>query len=134
MSSSDWYRRQMGGAQAPSAPPSIQRSYTPNLPPTYQPQPVLPAFSPDNFYEDGEPVHKPERVGDAILLTRPGQKWQQGNNTETARCPSCGGNNYFSRREGSKITQQGTVQPAPHCWDCGHNGGLYRMFGGDDHG
>lgn len=39
-----------------------------------------------------------------------------GNRTETASCPECGGNNFFSRAQG---IVRGPA-PAPQCFDCGY--------------
>jgi hypothetical protein len=39
-----------------------------------------------------------------------------GNKLETASCPGCGGNNYFSRSQG---VVRGPA-PAPSCFDCGY--------------
>lgn len=44
--------------------------------------------------------------------------WQggQGTRTETSRCPACGGDHYFSRRN------SGQQVPA-HCYSCGYTEG-----------
>lgn len=63
---------------------------------------------------------------DAAMRWRGGK----GTKTETGRCPECGSANFFSRKEGTKMTANGPVAPAPQCFDCGFNG-VYEPFGGD---
>jgi hypothetical protein len=42
--------------------------------------------------------------------------------TDTELCPGCGGNQYFSRR----VTKHGP-EPAPHCYNCGYNDGMFQQ-------
>ena len=69
-----------------------------------------------------------EGVGDAIRNWQ-GDTEKGATGLERDRCPNCGGDKYFSRVNASgTLTQQGQVKPAPHCFECGHNG-LFEQYG-----
>jgi hypothetical protein len=57
-----------------------------------------------------DPNYKPKKQPDSV---------KQG----VGNCPDCGGQNYFAPKAGGRMTQNGLATPAPHCFDCGFNGG-----------
>ena len=120
MGSADWYARKLGRAPtAPAAPTSYPATAAPlqAVPQQYVTPGSTPPVAP-------VPVDGQSNMGEAIT------RWQggEGTKTEVDRCPRCDSPNYFSRRSGALTTPNGRMTPAPHCYDCGHNG-LWEQFG-----
>lgn len=130
MSAEDWFARKLAqvGAPAPSRPPaepytpatlpqgpaglqaapqSPQRSYTPE---------DLEGMDPEELASLTLPsMEDKHRQLMARIAQAPLKAQGMAARTEKERCPSCGGNNFFSRRNGMS---RGPA-PSPHCWDCG---------------
>jgi len=131
---SSWWARKLG--QAPEVPVG-QHSYAPTgYAPGYVPAPAQvvpqPAWAGPEVNE-APFIEDPTVPGGKRLNWRsPGfLKGGQGNREETQRCPQCNSTNYFSLRQNSKVTQNGHVPPAPQCFNCSYNGGLFTIFGGN---
>ena len=119
--SKSWWAKRLGNQpQAREQQyPTPQQGYPPAVPQQQQQQPGYPQ---QQGYQQQQPQDpyagkKPANVGEAVEAMK---YWTGGEAvaTETQRCPSCGGNHYFSRRAGSSRLPP----PAPQCFDCGYNG------------
>lgn len=109
--SASWYARKLGAAP-PRAPYAPQQPT--NYPGTPPPPPHIPPVPPATL-----PQVTKDNIADAAALWKGGQ----GTKTETARCPHCGGDHFFSisNAPGSKVaTQNGMASAAPRCYDCGY--------------
>lgn len=104
VNSSSWWASKLGGqpaAQQPTLPP-----VSPPAPARLSPVPQPTEQSAPNVAVTGENFSE--------LATL----WQGGEatRTETARCPQCGGDHFFSRSNtGSRV--------AARCYDCGYTEG-----------
>lgn len=137
-----WYQRHVGGGPV-HAPTPVQPgpSYpgTQQVLPRYQ-QPVPGHMPPGQQYIESQPeTAVPVDENGQIHFMDAAVRWRggKGTKTETMSCPNCGagcpkckGRMFFSRKENTKITQNGAAAPAPICYCCGYNG-LYSPFGGD---
>lgn len=115
--STGWYARHVGGQpaarqQAPQAP----------APAVHQPQQGYPPMQhgyPQNMPQQAPAAPQVESFSQALENS---MAWQgEAAKTETNRCPSCGGGNFFSRSKESRITERGSAPPSPQCFDCGYN-------------
>lgn len=134
MSNVDWFKRKLSEARGDEP---AQTSYPPtSWSPAPQPVPMSPNVAPPT---QQTPMVSPsgvdmnqqftmEGVGDAVRNWQ-GDTKKGATALERSRCPNCGGDKFFSRtNSGGTITQQGKVPPAPHCFECGHNG-LFEQYG-----
>jgi predicted nucleic-acid-binding Zn-ribbon protein len=112
---SGWWARKLNQGQPP--PENV-----------YAPSPYQQAPMPAQQYVQA-PV-APQSFAEAIQAVQQGLLPTYGSEaarTEHNRCPSCGSENYFSRRNGGAVTtQRGMASPAPQCYGCGYNG-LYEQ-------
>lgn len=102
MSTGNWWVKKLGNpAQTPpTVPPLSTPTRVPPMPPATPVQ--------------GE------------TLSETGLAWRGGDatRTETARCPNCGSDLYFSRSNGgTTVTSGGLASPAPRCYACGYTPG-----------
>lgn len=112
--SASWWAQKLG-QQAPAARPSA-------TPPVYQrptyPQPQQPAY---RAPEAPRPANVTvENLMDGVAAWGGGEATK----TETATCPNCGGDHYFSNRKGAGsqvYTQNGAAAVSPRCFDCGYS-------------
>jgi predicted nucleic-acid-binding Zn-ribbon protein len=110
-----WWAKKLGGAPA-QAPQQAQPSYPQGPQPPAHVPPV-----PQGSY--------PQVTGDNIAQAAALWKGGKATKTETAKCPHCGGDNYFSMSNGESaggagarlMTQNGAVTTSPRCWNCGYN-------------
>lgn len=117
-----WYARkiaQMRGQQAPG-----QQAYRPMAP---SPTPSLQPRS--------EPVQYQQPPQIPLEMLTPEQQWAvklteaarsavmkgEAHRTDRDPCPRCGSNQYFSR----VTTNKRMPPPAPHCYNCGYNDGMF---------
>jgi hypothetical protein len=120
---SGWWAKKLG-AQARQRPPTNaewnQRPLVPQgSPPLYaQPQGAEGAYA----EQLARLQQQPERVTTENLFQMAGH-WQGGpaHKADPDPCPECGSNQYFSRA--AKFSR--LPPPAPHCYNCGFNGGLF---------
>lgn len=119
--SSSWFARHLG-----TAPPAQPQAYQPPPQQYQQPQaPVYPqqqGYPPQGYPQQQAPQMPPQAPAiNSIHDVVPAMgMWQggEGTRTETQRCPSCGGDHFFSRSQGARRGPP----PAPTCYDCGYNG------------
>ena len=109
--SSDWFAKKLGGG-APA------RTYTPTTPSSYPQGPPPPQHLP--------PVpqsQQPQVTADNIAQVAGLWKGGEGTRKETAKCPNCGGDAFFSIQNAPQsrvATQHGMVSAAPRCFECGY--------------
>lgn len=97
--------------------PAPQVGYRPQATPPYSPQTMTPQRQPLVPPQQFDPSRlSPD---EEITFTDAMRVWKGGKGARLnpEQCPNCGSNNYFvHRRDGAG------PQPAPHCYECGHNG------------
>lgn len=111
--SSDWYARKLAGGAAP--PATYTQPQQPSYPAT---APAAPPYIPPVPQSQNPQVTK-ENIHEVAGLWKGGEATRK----ETARCPNCGGDHFFSIQNapGSKVaTQNGMASAAPRCYDCGY--------------
>jgi hypothetical protein len=117
-----WYQRKLAQMRGQQPKPYPQRYQPPQPTPRYQaPQP--PQWQPQQ-QQPQQPVPQQIPVTIDNLYEMAGH-WRGGpgarNNPQP--CPQCGGNQYFENITSGKRGPQ----PAPHCYDCGYNGGMFQQ-------
>ena len=131
---SSWWARKLGRPAGPvnSPPQAYQPSYGPTGPSGGS---ITPTGTQAQMWQEqqagGPPtvmVEDPNAPGGQRFNWR---AWSggRGNREETGTCPNCGSSNYFSRKQNAMITQNGTANPAPQCFECSYNG-TFQIFGG----
>lgn len=101
-------------------------------PASYQPPPSYPGLNapmrnapPANFQVVPQPVQPvpQERVTVENLFQAAGH-WKGGPaaRADAGPCPECGSNHFFAISIGKR-----GPPPAPRCWNCGYNGGLFEQ-------
>jgi len=109
-SDSGWWAKRL-----PAQPAARQVAPAQYQPPPPQPQYQQPQQGyPQHGYQQPQPEVSVDNIIEAVAA------WQGGEatRTETTRCPSCGGDHYFSRAQGA---HRGPP-PAPMCYSCGFTG------------
>lgn len=125
MSDSGWYARaraRVSGQPQPIAP--------------YQQQPQSPAVHgvPSQYAYGQAPVQTPVQQVQEVVPETLEQQWTsklvgaakvggQGSQTNREPCPQCGSNHYFTNLP---LGKRGPA-PAPHCYNCGFNGGMFEQ-------
>ena len=119
---SDWYRQKIAQMRGQAPPPAVrtyQQPVAPNVPAYYQ-QPT----APQEQIQQQVPLTAEQRW--AIRLNGAAEAAQAGggaaHRTDRQPCPSCGSNQYFSRHVSKRLPP-----PAPHCYNCGFNDGLFEQ-------
>jgi hypothetical protein len=122
-----WYQRAIARARSGSAPaPQTQV-------PRYQPSPGIARWeghtqlSPSTLPVAPAPHQKLQQASVSDLLNTQAATGKAapgvGGRLNPEPCPACGGNQYFAtlgpKRRGP--------EPAPHCYNCGYNGGLFEQ-------
>ena len=70
-----------------------------------------------------QPPVQPEQVTIENLYEAAGSwKGGPGAKTDPYPCPQCGSNHFFSRANGKR-----GPSPAPHCFNCGFNEGMFEQ-------
>lgn len=134
--SSGWWAKKLGRDTQQQSPPQAYQGYPqapqvpqgpPNGYPQYPQQQNLPGHqqppSRSNAAQDWASMTTEQRWGS---LTQMAGAWQGGKAAQVDRnpCPQCGSTQYFSRgAEGPSRLPP----PAPHCYNCGYNGGLFQQ-------
>ena len=115
-----WYQRKISQARGQPAQP---QRYPPMGPSPQQPSYVQNQPQYDRGTQQVQPV-QPEQVTVQNLYEAAGQ-WRGGPGARANPdpCPQCGSNQYFSRANGSKRGPS----PAPHCYNCGFNDGMFEQ-------
>jgi len=119
VSDGDWWARKLGARQTPTVSP--RSSNVPGTPPQ----------APQALGVDQQLYARPQpqqfdpntvQVTTENLFHMAGQ-WKGGiaHRVDTQPCPECGSPQYFSRANG----RSRLPPPAPHCYNCGYNGGLF---------
>jgi predicted nucleic-acid-binding Zn-ribbon protein len=67
-----------------------------------------------------QPQPPPEVTIDNLFDAMKFWKGGPGAKTDPDPCPNCGSNQYFSRA----VSRRGPA-PAPHCYNCGYNDGMF---------
>lgn len=99
--------------------------------------PAAGTYIPPPAYQPPEPVYQGD-MGINVAVAAGNQYRPKAGKVESARdsarCPECGGSNFFSRMghgQGGVVSASGAiVPPAPHCAECGYNG-KFRHTGSD---
>ena len=122
-----WYARKLsqlrGQQQAPA--PSYPANGPYRQPTQYsQVQQVQPQYRQVPVREEPQPVPQADQVTTIENLYMQAAHWHggQAHKTDKEPCPSCGGNQYYSRAAGKR-----GPPPASHCYNCGYNGGLFEQ-------
>jgi hypothetical protein len=129
--SQSWYARrfaQMRGEQAPPLQARSPQQY--NYPQQYPQQPPQQPQYPVQGYPQQQAPGWPQQQ-QAPLQQPPVtienlwgamHQWRGGpaHKIDREPCPQCGSNQYFSRA----VSKHGPP-PAPHCYNCGYNDGLF---------
>jgi hypothetical protein len=110
----NWFRQRMEQETGGALPPIARREVVPTYQQPYQ-QEALPQQVPQ---QQGFDVEQLDKTPENVLMLMNHWTGGEGTKTETNKCPSCGGNHYFSRSQG---TMRGPA-PAPMCYTCGYNG------------
>ena len=116
--SASWFAKKLGTARPA---PQQQPAYQP--PPSYPQGPNPPPHVP--------PVPQPQHIQvTKDNIAEVAGMWQGGKatKTETARCPNCGGDKYFSMANGESLggagarlaTERGMANTSPRCFECGY--------------
>lgn len=116
MSSADWFAKKLAGRQPAPQQPVGQ--------PTYPQGPAAPPYVP--------PMPQPEHIQvtkDNIAEVAGLWKGGKATKTETARCPNCNGDKYFSMTNGESLggagariaTERGMANTSPRCFECGYS-------------
>ena len=120
--SADWFAKKLGGG-APARtynPPQAQPSYPQGPPPPSYVAPV----------PQGQ---QPQVTADNFAQVAGLWKGGKATKTETATCPNCGGDHYFSQTNVNPLggggggaaarimTERGAATTSPRCFDCGYN-------------
>jgi hypothetical protein len=116
--SSSWWAKKLAARQDPA--PQPRAGLPVNMLPGYQqPPPQQPLYA--------QPQQQPFDPSQIRVTTenlfQAAAHWKggQAHRIDTQPCPQCGGNQYFSRASGLSRMPP----PAPHCYNCGYNGGLF---------
>ena len=115
---SGWWAKKLGGTRQQGPSPAPQQQ-APNLPPgapQYQQQPLYAQPQPQPL-DTSQIRVTPENFMQVARFWKGGVAHQ----IDREPCPQCGGNQYFSRTNG----RSRLPPPAPHCYNCGYNGGLF---------
>jgi len=121
MSTADWYARRLG--QQPQQP---QQRHTPPPVPQYQYQQPQQYQQYQQYQQPVPGQHQmppqpppPGSVNHQNFMQM-ASMWRGGvaMRTDPGGCPECGSPRFYSR---AKAVSRGPA-PAPHCFDCGHNG------------
>ena len=124
--SADWWSRKLAGNVVPPPPAQPGNGYPAayTAPSSYpggpRPAPGLPPVP-----QGQQPQVTKDNIAEVAGLWQGGQATK----TETARCPNCGGDHYFSMRNGASAggagariaTERGMANTSPRCFDCGWN-------------
>jgi hypothetical protein len=132
--SDNWFAKKLAEMRGQPAPPVQQPGYYPPGPPERWSPPgqqvvVIPTHQHQQFQQGVVDTPLPADEHGQVHVWDAVQRWRggRGTKTETAACPQCGGNNFFSRK--NAVTRGHA--PAPLCYDCGYNG-LFEQFGNSD--
>jgi hypothetical protein len=132
MADSDWYQKKFGHL-APQVPlqqpdttparfapmpgqwnaPAMPQVQRPAVPQTVYPSEPQSGLSPDQREWEDLDAGEERRI---YLLTHP--KKMKGN-ADAQNCPECGGELFFSRRNGGPGLANRNTYPAPQCANCG---------------
>lgn len=124
-----WYQRRIAALRQQAPPPQTyapqpqHQHYDPN--PGYRPQPVqYPQHPQQQQVVDYQPPQQPPKVTienfyEAMAFWKGGK----GHKENAEPCPQCGSANYFTSIQTSKRGPQ----PAPHCFSCGYNDGMFNQ-------
>jgi len=92
-----------------------------NVPvPTNYAQPVQQQFGQLPHQQPPPPPQAPDVTIDNLFDAMKFWKGGPGAKTDPDPCPNCGGNQYFSRAVSKR-----SMPPAPHCYNCGYNDGMF---------
>lgn len=119
-----WYARKMAQARQQQAPYQVQpqpqyQQYVPPAPTNangYAQQQQLPVTQ-QVPQQQQQPQVTMENLFDAMKFWKGGPAAK----TDPDPCPNCGSNQFFSRSTGSRRGPP----PAPHCYNCGYNDGMF---------
>jgi hypothetical protein len=114
---SGWWARKLGNARLPQRAPQ----YVPQQP---QLPPQGDLYAQPQGYPAPQQPFDPSRIRVTTEnLFQVAGLWKGGpaHRTDTEPCPECGSPQYFSRR--ARMSRM--PPPAPHCYNCGYNGGLF---------
>lgn len=121
-----WYQRAIARARSGSAPapaPTQQQQQR------YQPSPGIARWEGHTQLSPATPAPSQRlqqaSVSDLLQVQQSTGKATPGvgGRLNPEPCPACGGNQYFATL-GAK--RRGP-EPAPHCYNCGYNGGLFEQ-------
>ena len=127
--SDNWYAR----ARARVSGQPVQAPFQPRAQPVPQQQYPVQAYAP----APSAPVQQPQQYAPAQEQgpQTPQQAWAnklagaalsgegEGARTNRTPCPKCGGNHFFVNLQTSKRSPT----PAPRCFDCGYNDGMFEQ-------
>jgi hypothetical protein len=120
---SDWYRNKLASLRGNAPNPPQRAPYQPqqftgqsNYTQPNQMQPI------PQHYQPPQPPQEPVTIHN---LWGAMHFWHGGKAHQIDRepCPECGSNQYYSRAGGARRGPP----PAPHCYNCGYNGGLFEQ-------
>jgi hypothetical protein len=117
---SDWWARHLGPARREAPSPVPRQQQASNFPPGgyQQPQDQQIYAQPQTQEFDTSQIRvTPENFMQVARFWKGGQ----AHRVDTQPCPQCGSGQYFSRANGMSRLPP----PAPHCYNCGYNGGLF---------
>jgi len=125
MSDQGWYQRKIAALrqQQPAPPP---QQYQPQPVQRFQPQhqhpnPQYPQHPQQQQVAYQQPVQPPRVTMENLYESMAYWKGGKGHQENPDPCPQCGSGNYFSSIQTSKRGPQ----PAPHCFSCGYNDGMF---------
>lgn len=125
-SSTDWFRQKMG-PQPTAVRPLAPLGYPPAGPPAHAvPQAPQPVAQPQQPYPQPQEQTPPgELTVDNLMDGVAAWNGTRASAADSSTCPECGSGDYFARAS-SKVRG---ASPAPHCYACGYNGGLFTQYG-----
>lgn len=115
-----WYQRKMASLRGVAPSPPQRAPYQQQQSPQFQQVPSVQRQGPQQ-YQPQQPQQQ-EAVTIANLWGAM-NVWHGGkaHQIDSQPCPECGSNQYYSRTNGPRRGPP----PAPHCYNCGYNGGLF---------
>jgi hypothetical protein len=128
-----WYQRKLAQVRQQNAPYQTQPPQARAQPQQQQQQYAYPPANPTyttipqpqfGQLPHQQPAPPPQVPGDVTIdnLFDAMKFWKggPGAKTDPDPCPNCGSNQYFSRAVGKR-----GPPPAPHCYNCGYNDGMF---------
>lgn len=115
--SAGWYQRKIAALrreQPPASPYPAAYRQPPPVQQPHTPQPVPQQQQPQSPQFDGRVTT--ENIYEVARFWKGGPAAQ----TDIDACPRCNSGQYFSRR----VSKRGP-EPAPHCYNCGYNDGMF---------